>query len=145
MQLVSLAVISDRQRRANIHRALRGGCFLRCFGLFKEVHASFIAVVRYEIRRFFETETTQRAAGIHIPLSGRVLRLFAQFVAMRFNKRTAGSQSRSSFPWWDRKASAHNRYIARLDGDHVSWAWGNRDARQRGNPERICQNFEFWR
>jgi hypothetical protein len=44
------------------------------------MNSRFVAVVSHEIWRFFETETTQRTAGIHIPLSRRVLRLFAQFV-----------------------------------------------------------------
>jgi hypothetical protein len=80
ISLLELSVISDRECGANIHGALRGGCFLRCFGLFEEMNGSHIAVVCQKIRRFFETETTQRTAGIHIPLSERVLGLFAQFV-----------------------------------------------------------------
>jgi len=74
------AVISDRERRTNIHGALRSGGFLGVLGLFKEMNSSFVAIISDEIRRFFETETTQRAAGIHIPLPRGVLRLLAQFV-----------------------------------------------------------------
>jgi hypothetical protein len=44
------------------------------------VDGGLIGIVRQKIRRFFETETTQRAAGIHIPLPRRVLRLLPQFV-----------------------------------------------------------------
>jgi hypothetical protein len=74
------SVIPYRQRGANILGALRGGRFLGCFGLLEKMDGSLIAVVRQKIRRFFETETTQRAAGIHIPVPRRVLRLLAQFV-----------------------------------------------------------------
>jgi hypothetical protein len=48
--------------------------------LLEEVCGGLVGVVGDEIRRFFETETTQRAAGIHIPLPRGVLRLLAQFV-----------------------------------------------------------------
>src|SRR4029453_9031191 len=75
-----LPVISDCERRANIHSALRSGGFLGCFRLLKKMNGSLIAVVGDEIRRFFETETTQRTASIYVPLSRCVLRLFAQFV-----------------------------------------------------------------
>jgi hypothetical protein len=74
------SVVPNSQRGANIHGALRGGRFLGCFGLLKKMDGSLIVVVRQKIRRFFETETTQRTAGIHIPLPRRVLRLLAQFV-----------------------------------------------------------------
>jgi hypothetical protein len=77
---VSLAIVPDCERRADIHGTLRGGDFLRRFGLFKKMNGSLVAVVRNKIRRFFETETTQGAARIHVPLSGRVLGLFAQSV-----------------------------------------------------------------
>jgi hypothetical protein len=80
ISLLELSVIPDRERGANIHGPLRSDCFLRCFGLFRKVNGSLIAVVGQKIRRFFEAEPTQRAAGIHIPLSERVLGLFAQFV-----------------------------------------------------------------
>ncbi|PYL81830.1 MAG: hypothetical protein DMF23_13770 [Verrucomicrobia bacterium] len=52
---------------------------------------------------------------------------------------------RSSFSWWHRKASAQNRYISRLDGNHVCGTWGNADARQRGNPRAARNDFECWR
>jgi hypothetical protein len=52
---------------------------------------------------------------------------------------------RPSFSWWDEKASAHNRYIARLDGNHVSRAWSNYDAGQRGNARGACYDFKYWR
>jgi hypothetical protein len=39
-------VVSDCERGANFHRALRSTCFLGRFGLFKKVNSSFIAVVR---------------------------------------------------------------------------------------------------
>jgi hypothetical protein len=74
------SVVSYRECGANIHGAPRSGCFLWCFGLLKKMNGSLIAVVRQKIRRFLETETTQRTAGIDVPPSGRVLRLFAQFV-----------------------------------------------------------------
>jgi hypothetical protein len=48
--------------------------------LLEEVYGGLVEVVGDEIRRFFEAETTQRAAGIHIPLARRVLRLLDQFV-----------------------------------------------------------------
>jgi hypothetical protein len=50
------------------------------------MNGSLIAVVCQKIRRFFEAETTQRAAGIHVPLPGRVLGLFAQFVGHTSSK-----------------------------------------------------------
>src|SRR6266545_6390568 len=80
ISLLESSIISDCERRTSFHGSLCGGDFLRRFGLFKKVNGSFAAVVGDEIRRFFETETAQRAASIHIPLSGHVLRLFAQFV-----------------------------------------------------------------
>jgi hypothetical protein len=52
---------------------------------------------------------------------------------------------RPSFSWWDEKASTHNRYIARLDGNHVSGAWSNYDAGQRGNARGACYDFKCWR
>ena len=73
-------IISDCERRANFHGALRSFDFLGRLRLFRKMHRRFVAIVRDEIRRFFETKTTQRAAGIHIPLPGRVLRLLDQFV-----------------------------------------------------------------
>jgi len=44
------------------------------------MYGGLVWVVGDEIRRFFETETTQRAAGIHIPLARGILRLLGQFV-----------------------------------------------------------------
>jgi hypothetical protein len=67
------SVIPNSQRGTNIHGPLCGGRFLGCFGLFKKMNGSLIVVVRQKIRRFFETETTQCTAGIHIPLPQRVL------------------------------------------------------------------------
>ena len=49
-------------------RALCSVGFLGRLGLFKEMNNSFLAIVRYEIRSFFETHRAQSAAGIHIPL-----------------------------------------------------------------------------
>jgi hypothetical protein len=74
------SVVPNRERRANIHGALRGRDFIGCFGLLNKMDRSLIVVVRQKLRCFFETETTQRTADIHIPLSRRVLRLLAQFV-----------------------------------------------------------------
>jgi hypothetical protein len=74
------SVVANSQRGTNIHGTLRGGRFLGRFGLFKKMDGSLIVIVRQKIRRFFETETTQRTAGIHIPLPRRVLRLLAKFV-----------------------------------------------------------------
>jgi hypothetical protein len=73
-------VISDCERRANFHSALRSGGFFRRFGLFEKMNGGFVAVVSDEVRRFLKTHPTQCTAGIHIPLSGHVLGLFAQFV-----------------------------------------------------------------
>jgi hypothetical protein len=80
------SVVANSQRGTNIHGTLRGGRFLGRFGLFKKMDGSLIVIVRQKIRRFFETETTQRTAGIHIPLPRRVLRLLAQFVRHGSNK-----------------------------------------------------------
>ncbi len=74
------SVISDRQRGADIHRTLSSIYLFRRFRLLEEVYGGLVSVIGDEIRRFFETETTQRAAGIHIPLPRGVLGLFAQFV-----------------------------------------------------------------
>src|SRR5438046_3946644 len=73
-------VISDCERRANFHGPQRGGGFFRCFGLFKKMNSSLVAIVSDEIWRFFQTKTAQCAACIHIPLPGHVLGLFAQFI-----------------------------------------------------------------
>jgi len=59
------SVISDGERRANFHGALYSVGFLGRFGLFKEMNNSFVAILRYEIRSFFETDPTQSATGIH--------------------------------------------------------------------------------
>jgi hypothetical protein len=74
-------VISDCERRANFHSALRSGGFFRRFRLFKKMNRRFVARVRDEVRRFFETQPTQCAACIHIPMARHVLGLFAQFVS----------------------------------------------------------------
>jgi hypothetical protein len=52
------SVIPDRQCGANVHGALRSGCFLWRFGLFKKMNGSLIAIIRQKIRRFFKTKTT---------------------------------------------------------------------------------------
>jgi hypothetical protein len=90
------SVVANSQRGTNIHGTLRGGRFLGCFGLFKKMDGSLIVVVRQKIRRFFETETTQRTAGIHIPLPRRVLRLLAQFVRHGSSKLRIASKKVSS-------------------------------------------------
>src|SRR5262249_49137943 len=82
----SSAIISYRQGRADIHRALRGGFLLWYFGLLEKMNGSLIAIVCHEIRRFFQTETAQGTASIHIPLPSRVLRLLAQFVRHSLSK-----------------------------------------------------------
>jgi hypothetical protein len=70
------SVVSDRECWANIHGALRSVYFLWRFGLFKKMNSGFVAVVRQKIRRFFETETAQRAARVHVPRSNGILGLF---------------------------------------------------------------------
>ena len=77
---MSLAVVSDRERRANVHGPFCGRSFLGRFRLFKKMNSGFVAIVRDEIRRFLETHSAQCAARVHIPLTGRVLGLFAQIV-----------------------------------------------------------------
>jgi hypothetical protein len=72
--------MSDGERRANFHSALCSVGYLGRFGLFRKMNRSLVAIVRYEIRSFFETGPAQSATGIHIPLYGQVLGLFAQFV-----------------------------------------------------------------
>src|SRR5439155_23993833 len=72
-----LSVISDCQSWTNVQCALSSRHFLWRFGLFKKMNASLVAVVRYKIWRFLKTETAQRAARVHIPLSRRVLGLIA--------------------------------------------------------------------
>jgi hypothetical protein len=54
------------------------------------MNGSLVAIVSDEIRRFFETHPAQRAACVHVPLSRRVLRLFAQFVRHDLSKRRVG-------------------------------------------------------
>jgi hypothetical protein len=61
-----------------------------------KVNGSLIAVVGQKIRRFFETETIQRTAGIHIPLSRRVLRLLGEFVRHDSSKLRIASNKISS-------------------------------------------------
>jgi hypothetical protein len=62
---------------------VRSAHFLGCFGLFKKMNGSFVAIVGDEIRRFFETQAAQCAACIHIPLAGQVLGLFIQSIRHR--------------------------------------------------------------
>jgi hypothetical protein len=69
------SVVSDRERGTNLHRSLRGGGFLGGFGLFEEMNRGFVAIVRDQVWRFFQAETAQRAARVHIPLPGRILGL----------------------------------------------------------------------
>jgi hypothetical protein len=104
------SVVPYRQRGTNIHRPFGSGCFLGCFGLPNEVNGSLIAVVRQKVRRFFETETTQCTAGIHIPLPRRVLRLLAQFVGhdssklrIAFKKISSGMPKLRVIAWKIRK------------------------------------------
>ena len=61
------------------------------------MNSSFVAVVSDEIRRFLETETTQRAAGIHIPLPGLLFWRSLSCFATPFNKRTANRQKPFEF------------------------------------------------
>jgi hypothetical protein len=74
------SVVAYRECGANIQGALSSGYLFRRFRLFEEVYGGLVGVVGDEIRRFFEAETTQRAAGIHIPLPRRVLRLLGHFI-----------------------------------------------------------------
>jgi hypothetical protein len=74
------SVVPYRECGANIHGALSSIYLFRRFRLLEEEYAGLVGVVGDEIRRFFETETTQRAAGIHIPFPKDVLRLLDQFV-----------------------------------------------------------------
>jgi len=69
------AVISDRERRTNIHGAPRTRGFFWRFGLIKKMHSSFVAIMGDQIRRFFKAHQAQRAARIHISLPGRILGL----------------------------------------------------------------------
>jgi len=81
------AIISDRECWTHIHRTLRGFYFFWRFGLLEKMNSRFVAVVSYEVCRFFEANTAQSAACVYIPRSGHVLRLFAQFVCHDLNKR----------------------------------------------------------
>jgi hypothetical protein len=74
------SVVPYRECGANIHGALRSIYLFRRFRLLEEMYGGLVWVVGNEIRRFFETETTQCAAGIHIPLTRGILRLLSQFV-----------------------------------------------------------------
>jgi hypothetical protein len=80
------SVVAYRECGANIQGALSSGRLFGHIRLFEEVYGGLVGGVRDEIRRFFETKTTQRAAGIHIPLPRDVLRLFVQFVSHDSNK-----------------------------------------------------------
>jgi hypothetical protein len=80
------SVIPNRERGANIHGALSSGGLFPHIRLLEEVYGGLVGVVGDEIRRFFEAETTQRAAGIHIPLPRRVLRLFRHFIRHNSSK-----------------------------------------------------------
>jgi len=56
------------------------------------MNRTLVSVVFQKIRRFLETETAQRAAGVHVPRPRRVLGLFAQFVRHNLNKRMANGE-----------------------------------------------------
>src|SRR5262249_32015872 len=81
------SVVPYRQRGTNIHGALRSIYVVGCFWLPEKMNGRFLAIISNKVRRFFETETTQRTTGIHIPLPRHILRLFAQFVCHNSNKR----------------------------------------------------------
>jgi hypothetical protein len=74
------SVVPYRECGANIHGALSSIYLFRRFRLLEEMYGGLVWVVGHEIQRFFETETTQCAAGIHIPLARGILRLLGQFV-----------------------------------------------------------------
>jgi len=107
------SVISDCQRGANVHGALCGGHFLWRFWLFRKMNGSLIAVIRQKSRRFLETETAQRAAGVHVPRPRHVLGLFAQFVRHNLNKRMADGEE-SYFRFHTVRRSRFTRHLLPL-------------------------------
>jgi len=66
--------------------------------LFEEMNSSFVAIIRDQIRRFFETHTAQCAARVHIPLAGHVLGLFAQSISHVLSQRR--TEVKKSLPTW---------------------------------------------
>ena len=101
-----LAVVSNCQRGANVHRAVCGHHFLRRFGLFAKMNCRLVGVVFQKVWRFLKTEPAQCAARIHVPRTGRVLRPFAEVVRHVLNKRTTDGQSLSRFACRDLSGSS---------------------------------------
>jgi len=77
---VFLAVVADRERRANFHRALSGCGFCIACRLFGKINGRFVFVHFEKIWRFFETGATQGAGSIDVPRSGNIQRLPTVFV-----------------------------------------------------------------
>ena len=50
------AVIPDRERRTDFHRVLRSVYFLQCFGLFKEMNSSLVAIVSDQVLGLFQAQ-----------------------------------------------------------------------------------------
>src|SRR6266700_2388826 len=92
------SIISDCERRANVHGALRSLDLSGRFRLFEKMNSSFVAVVRDEIRRFLEAHPAQRTAHVHIPRSRRVLGLFAQSISHVLSQRR--TEVKKSLPTW---------------------------------------------
>jgi hypothetical protein len=64
------------------------------------MNGDFIGVVIQKMWRFLETETAQSAARVHVPRSGRILRLFAEFVRHNCERLepTISARGRSRIP-----------------------------------------------
>ena len=90
-----LAVVADRERRANVECALRCRGFFRCLGLLEKINVRLVVIIFHQIGCFIETNPAQTAGRIHVPRAGNVLGLLSIFVRHKpsFTRRTAAEQS----------------------------------------------------
>ena len=67
-----LAVVADRQRGTNVHRALRGRGLVVILRLFVKIDVSLVVVVFQKIGSFLEAYAAGRAGVVHIPATRNV-------------------------------------------------------------------------
>ena len=79
-----LAVVPDRESRANFQGALRGGIFVVVLRLLEKINGRFVFVIFQKIGSFIQTYATRCAGGVDVPEPRNILRLFVCFVRHAF-------------------------------------------------------------
>ncbi len=75
-----LAVVADRERRANVEGALCCGSLFWRLRLLEKINVRFVVVIFDQIGCFIETNPAEITAGIDVPRTRNILGLFARFV-----------------------------------------------------------------